>query len=93
MTVIGFGFVKGGMNPALAVLLMFAIGAGIGAFTGALITLVKIPPFIATLGMMVALRGFALVHSAGTMHFGLRPRSCGSGRATSSACRCRSSSR
>ena len=73
VTVIGFGFVKGGMNPALAVLLMFAIGAGIGAFTGALITLVKIPPFIATLGMMVALRGFALVHSAGTMHFGLPP--------------------
>lgn len=73
VTVIGFAFVKEGMNPVLAVLLMFAIGTAIGAFTGALIALIKIPPFIATLGMMVALRGFALVHSAGTMHFGLPP--------------------
>ena len=71
VTVIGFALIKGGMNPALAVLLMFALGALIGAFTGTLIAIVKIPPFIATLGMMVSLRGLALLHSAGTMHFGL----------------------
>ena len=50
---------------------MFAMGALIGAFTGTLIALIKIPPFITTLGMMVSLRGLALLHSAGTMHFGL----------------------
>ncbi len=71
VTVIGFAFIKSGMNPALAVAIMFALGAVIGAFTGTLIALVKIPPFIATLGMMVSLRGLALLHSAGTMHFGL----------------------
>ena len=71
VTVIGFSFIKGGMNPALAVAIMFSLGALIGAFTGTLIALIKIPPFIATLGMMVSLRGLALLHSAGTMHFGL----------------------
>ncbi len=71
VTVIGFAFMKDGMNPLLAVSIMFAMGALIGAFTGTLIALIKIPPFIATLGMMVSLRGLALLHSAGTMHFGL----------------------
>ena len=71
VTVIGFAFIKNGMNPALAVAIMFALGTVIGAFTGALIAIIKIPPFIATLGVMVSLRGLALLHSAGTMHFGL----------------------
>ena len=71
VTVIGFAFMKDGMNPLLAVSIMFAMGALLGAFTGTLIALIKIPPFIATLGMMVSLRGLALLHSAGTMHFGL----------------------
>ena len=71
VTVIGFAFIKNGMNPALAVAIMFALGTAIGAFTGALIAIIKIPPFIATLGVMVSLRGLALLHSAGTMHFGL----------------------
>ncbi len=73
VTVIGFGFIKGGMHPALAVALMFALGGFIGGLTGMLIAFVKIPPFIATLGMMVGLRGLALVHSAGNMLFGLPP--------------------
>ena len=71
VTVIGFAFVKDGMNPFLGVTIMFALGALIGAFTGTLIAVINIPPFIATLGMMVSLRGLALLHSAGTMHFGL----------------------
>lgn len=73
VTVVGFALIKGGMNPALGVFIMFALGAAVGALTGSLIALVKIPPFIATLGMMVSLRGLALLHSAGTMHFGLPP--------------------
>ena len=71
ITVVAFGLIKGGMNPALGVLVMFALGAFLGGLTGVLIAVVKIPPFIATLGMMAALRGLALVHSAGEMHFGL----------------------
>ena len=71
VTVVAFGLIKGGMNPALGVLVMFALGAFLGGLTGVLIAVVRIPPFIATLGMMAALRGLALVHSAGEMHFGL----------------------
>jgi len=71
VTVIGFALIKSGMPPALAVIIMFALGAAIGCFTGVLIAIVKIPPFIATLGMMVSLRGLALLHSAGQMHYGL----------------------
>ena len=71
VTVIGFELIKEGMNPALGVLVMFALGGLIGCLTGLLIAFVKIPPFIATLGMMVSLRGLALLHSAGNMHYGL----------------------
>ncbi len=71
VTVIGFDLIKGGMNPALGVLVMFSLGGLIGCLTGLLIAYVKIPPFITTLGMMAGLRGLALVHSAGNMHFGL----------------------
>jgi len=59
------------MHPVLGVLVMFALGGGIGGLTGLLIAFVKIPPFIATLAMMVSLRGLALLHSAGNMHYGL----------------------
>ncbi|MGI9485608.1 MAG: ABC transporter permease [Geminicoccaceae bacterium] len=71
VTVVGFDLIKEGMHPFLGVLLMFALGGGIGCLTGLLIAFVKIPPFIATLGMMVSLRGLALLHSAGNMHYGL----------------------
>ncbi|MCL4171115.1 UNVERIFIED_CONTAM: hypothetical protein GTU68_001101 [Idotea baltica] len=51
--------------------MMFVIGTALGALNGWLVAFVAIPPFIATLGTMVSLRGVALLHSAGTMHFGL----------------------
>ena len=71
VTVVGFGFISGGMNPIIAVLIMFVLGCLLGAITGFLVAYIKIPPFIATLAMMVGLRGLALVHSGGEMHFGL----------------------
>ena len=71
VTVVGFDLIKDGLHPLLGVILMFALGGGIGCLTGLLIAYVKIPPFIATLGMMVSLRGLALLHSAGNMHYGL----------------------
>ena len=71
ITVVTFGLIKGGLNPFLGLLFMFALGAFLGFLTGSLVAHVKIPPFIATLGMMAGLRGLALVHSAGEMHFGL----------------------
>ncbi|MDE0347389.1 MAG: ABC transporter permease [Boseongicola sp.] len=71
ITVVAFGLIKGGLNPLLGVAFMFALGAFLGFLTGSLVAYVKIPPFITTLGMMAGLRGLALVHSAGEMHFGL----------------------
>ena len=73
VTVIGFELIKEGMHPALGVGVMFALGGLLGVLTGFLVAFVKIPPFIATLGMMAGLRGLALVHSAGNMHYGLPP--------------------
>lgn len=73
VTVVGFDLITGGMHPALGVLAMFVLGSLLGCFTGFLVAYVKIPPFIATLAMMVGLRGLALVHSGGDMHFGLPP--------------------
>ena len=71
ITVVNFELIKGGLNPAVGVILMFLMGGILGAFTGYLISYINIPPFIATLGVMVSLRGLALVHSAGKMHYGL----------------------
>jgi ribose/xylose/arabinose/galactoside ABC-type transport system permease subunit len=71
ITVINFELIKGGLNPAVGVIFMFLMGGILGAFTGYLISYINIPPFIATLGVMVSLRGLALVHSAGKMHYGL----------------------
>ncbi|MDE0307565.1 MAG: ABC transporter permease [Albidovulum sp.] len=71
ITVVAFGLIKGGLNPFLGVVFMFALGAFIGCLIGGFVAYVKIPPFIATLGFMAGLRGLALVHSAGEMHFGL----------------------
>jgi inositol transport system permease protein len=46
--------------PILAAL---AVGAACGLVNGSLIARFKIPPFIATLGMMTIARGFALIYS------------------------------
>jgi len=40
-----------------------AVGAALGAVNGMLIATFRIPPFIATLGMMTAARGFAYIYS------------------------------
>ena len=53
ITVIGFELIKTGMDPLLGVLIMFILGATFGCLNGILISKIKIPPFITTLGMMV----------------------------------------
>jgi ribose/xylose/arabinose/galactoside ABC-type transport system permease subunit len=70
-TVVAFEFMSNGGNPILGVLMLFGIGTFLGSLNGLLVAYASVPPFIATLGMMVSLRGIALLHSAGTMHFGL----------------------
>jgi ribose transport system permease protein len=52
-----------GMPLPLGILGAIASGAVMGAISGAVIAKLKIPPFIATLGMMQIARGLALVFS------------------------------
>ncbi len=54
-----------GMNPVLAVILGFGFGFLLGAVNGLIITKVKIPPFIATLGMMSVARGLTYFFATG----------------------------
>jgi inositol transport system permease protein len=48
-----------GLNPIIPVAVGLACGLAAGFVNGALIAYTKIPPFIATLGMMVSARGMA----------------------------------
>jgi fructose transport system permease protein len=52
--------VDSGMNPLLAILLGLAVCAAFGAFNGSLVTGLRLPPFIVTLGTLNI--AFALTH-------------------------------
>lgn len=49
----------------LAILVGLAVGAVAGGINGSIISVTKIPPFIATLGMMTAARGIAFIYTSG----------------------------
>lgn len=57
--------VKSGALPGLAILAALATGAACGVASGILITIGRLPAFIATLGMMSMARGLALMLSDG----------------------------
>ncbi|MDR0527228.1 MAG: ribose ABC transporter permease [Spirochaetaceae bacterium] len=62
---LGAGFLKGGMPEFAAIPLMLFLGAGFGVVNGALVTLGRLQPFIATLITMSVYRGFCLVYGGG----------------------------
>ena len=49
------------LNMFLVLLIVIAIGAALGLLNGAIITLLKVPPFIATLGTQTIVYGICLV--------------------------------
>ena len=59
------------MYPGLDLLVLLAVAAGLGvgalcgAVNGSLVAFFRLAPFIATLGMMTAARGLALIYSGG----------------------------
>jgi ribose transport system permease protein len=57
--------VTGGVAPILALVIGLAVGAACGAANGVLITRLKLPPFIATLGTMSVFQGLAYVTTDG----------------------------
>ncbi|NWG15812.1 MAG: ABC transporter permease [Chloroflexi bacterium] len=60
-----------GVEQPLAVLLVLALGGGIGAVNGVLVTKIKINPLVATLGTLSIARGIAQVMTEGISISGL----------------------
>ncbi len=56
--IIGSGLQQGWMDPALAIPASVALGFALGAFNGFNVTVLGVPPLLATLGTFVAYRGF-----------------------------------
>ncbi len=58
-------FIKGGMDPLMAILVACLIGAVLGSINGLVITWGKVAPFIATLATMTIYRGMTLIYTNG----------------------------
>ena len=68
---LGAGMMKAGVPWGLAIIGMVAIGTGIGCGQGMLISRVKMPSFIVTLGVMGIGRGMTMVYMQGMTISGL----------------------
>lgn len=69
--VIGADMMTSGIPVGLSVAASLGIGAALGAINGLVITRGKIPPFIATLGMLTVARGLTLMYTQGQPVTGL----------------------
>jgi ribose transport system permease protein len=69
--VVAANLLKQGLPVPLGILLSLAIGALMGMVNGLMITRGKIPPFIATLGMLTVGRGLTLMYTQGKPFTGL----------------------
>ncbi|MFC6487781.1 ABC transporter permease [Nitratireductor sp. GCM10026969] len=56
--IVGSGLETGMLDPVLAIPVAIVVGAALGAFNGFNITVLGVPPLLATLGTFVAYRGF-----------------------------------
>lgn len=65
-------WIQSGVNIYLAVFGALVLGAVIGAFNGVLVTYLRLPSFVATLGSMSVLRGLIMVITGGVPVYGLR---------------------
>lgn len=68
---IGASLMKQGQPVGLAVLAALGIGTLLGVINGLMITQARIPPFIATLGMLTVARGLTLMYTQGQPITGL----------------------
>ncbi len=57
----------GGPGLAIGLLVMVLVGVGVGAANGLLVTVRRVPPFVATFGMFVVLEGARLAYTGGTV--------------------------
>ena len=70
-SVITADMLQGGMGVPTAVLIGLGVGASAGLVNGLAITKARVPPFVATLGMMTIARGLALTYTGGRPITGL----------------------
>lgn len=70
-TVVTASLLQQGVPVPAAILIGLGIGAFLGLISGLIITKIGVPPFVATLGMMVTARGLALVYTEGRPITGL----------------------
>lgn len=68
---IGASLMKSGQSVGLAMLVALAVGTLLGTINGFMISRAKIPPFIATLGMLTVARGLTLMYTEGQPITGL----------------------
>jgi len=61
---------KANVNPVLASLIMLVVGVAFGLVNAFFIAQLRVPPFIATLGMMTSVRGIAYIITGGLPVFG-----------------------
>jgi ribose/xylose/arabinose/galactoside ABC-type transport system permease subunit len=70
-TVVTANLLQQGIPVLLAVAIGLALGAALGFLNGLIITKARVPPFVATLGMMTVARGLALTYTQGRPITGL----------------------
>ena len=72
-SVIAGALILGGMHPFLAIVIVLAVGAGIGLLNGLLVTKVGIPSLITTLAMGIISVGFIYMFTDGLSLYGAMP--------------------
>jgi ribose/xylose/arabinose/galactoside ABC-type transport system permease subunit len=70
-TIVTADLLQKGLPVPLAVLAGLGLGAALGFGNGLIITRARVPPFVATLGLMTVARGLALTYSQGRPITGL----------------------
>ena len=70
-TVVTADLMQKGVPVPVAVLMGLGLGTGMGLTSGLIITKTRVPPFVATLGMMTVARGLALTYTQGRPVTGL----------------------
>lgn len=71
--VVAADLLQKGLPAPLAIVACLALGAGLGSVNGLIIARTRVPPFIATLGMMTVARGLTLTYTQGRPITGLAP--------------------
>ena len=70
---VGAGMMLQGNNILLSCLFAIALGASLGLVSGSIISFLKVPPLIATLGMLSAARGMQLTYTLGATLYSFPP--------------------